>query len=488
MSFTSFCNSVAFGVREDVKSFFVASDADRKKVLERILGLTLFTDAEQVARRRVKKVIEEHGAAKSEMEKLQAIVSERKAVLFDLTHSEEMEEIDLHLSIRKLTAKRLRQKHDRLEGELAELRDVEAHEEAAWEEQQAEYKLALTKYEEAKTKLQKGLRQVERAIAGQQGLRKAETQKAIKFEKLAGKKCPTCTQAVGAKLTKKIDAEAKAALTEIDGVLEELAVTEAELTAQIKALEPPEYVVPPASLSEAVQAVKSKEAEWNATGKLRAAEEARVEEMEASRAMVEGKAAALQTQIAQAQQVIETREEEVEEAEAQMQALEFWVQGFGNQGLKSFMIEAELPEINKRATYYAQRLLGSGARVRLSATSKLKTKDLTKEQLSVEGSIPGLTNSYAGASKGQRKRMDLSLLLAFRETVAKRDAKAFQQLFADEIFDGLDKTGAECVVALLKETASECPVMLVTHDSRIKPVADRLVTVVHDGSRAKIQI
>ena len=124
--------------------------------------------------------------------------------------------------------------------------------------------------------------------------------------------------------------------------------------------------------------------------------------------------------------------------------------------------------------------------MRLSPTRELKTKSVQREELTVEAVIPGCTRSYAGASKGQKKRLDLCLILAFRELVASRANKAFHQLFVDELFDGLDQTGCAGVVELLREMAKTGPVALITHDERIKPAGDRFVLVDHDGTTARI--
>jgi DNA repair exonuclease SbcCD ATPase subunit len=188
-----------------------------------------------------------------------------------------------------------------------------------------------------------------------------------------------------------------------------------------------------------------------------------------------------------AEESLQAVDEEYAEVKKRSDDLEFWVEGFGNRGLKSFLIEAEIPEINRLATTYAQELLGIGAVVKLNATKALKTKDVVRENLTVEGSIPQCTESYAGASRGQKKRMDLSLLLAFRELVSTRQVRAFSQLFMDEIFDGLDPAGADTICELLQGIAAVCPVSLITHDKRIKPVADRVVLVCHKEGRAIIE-
>jgi DNA repair exonuclease SbcCD ATPase subunit len=175
----------------------------------------------------------------------------------------------------------------------------------------------------------------------------------------------------------------------------------------------------------------------------------------------------------------------IEQADAWVACYEFWAEGFGNRGLKSLLIEAALPEINQAATMYARRLI-PGARLRLSATTALKTRDAVKEALSLEVHLPRFTRTYGGASKGQRTRLLLSLLLALRDVVSRRAASPFDQFFADELFDGLDRTGSECVAELLGEIAARCPVVLITHDDRLKGEGGRTLTVLHDGREASI--
>ena len=53
LDFTTFCNTVAFGARSDVKSFFSATDAERKQVMDRLLGLEAFERARSLASKRL---------------------------------------------------------------------------------------------------------------------------------------------------------------------------------------------------------------------------------------------------------------------------------------------------------------------------------------------------------------------------------------------------------------------------------------------------
>jgi DNA repair exonuclease SbcCD ATPase subunit len=194
----------------------------------------------------------------------------------------------------------------------------------------------------------------------------------------------------------------------------------------------------------------------------------------------------LQERLATTQNKLKDLAEKLKKSRRKLSDLQAVSAAMGNGGIKSFLLEAELPAINAKATHYASRLIGPGAIVRLNATTTLKGGG-ERERLSVEGVIPGRTNRYASASKGQKLRMDLSLLLAFRDLCASRSVKSFNQLFADEIFDGVDKIGVERVAELLREISQACPVALVTHTDRLKQIGDRRIRVVHNGSYATVE-
>jgi DNA repair exonuclease SbcCD ATPase subunit len=184
--------------------------------------------------------------------------------------------------------------------------------------------------------------------------------------------------------------------------------------------------------------------------------------------------------------VIAKAEGELATMDDDLRILAFWVEGFGKSGLKSFLLECELADINKAATLYVQRLLGQGAKICMSATRKLKSKDVTKEELTVDATIPGCSYSYAGASKGQKRRLDLSLLLALRDVATKRSGVRVSQFFADEVFDGVDKAGCETVGMLLQELSALYPITLITHTSSLKSIATRVLRVVHNGKSAAL--
>ena len=59
-------------------------------------------------------------------------------------------------------------------------------------------------------------------------------------------------------------------------------------------------------------------------------------------------------------------------------------------------------------------------------------------------------------------------------------------LFVDELFDGMDQTGVETAIELLKELSASRPVLLITHDPRLRGAGDYVETIYHNGDTAAI--
>jgi DNA repair exonuclease SbcCD ATPase subunit len=178
---------------------------------------------------------------------------------------------------------------------------------------------------------------------------------------------------------------------------------------------------------------------------------------------------------------------DIAELDKRLALLAFWVKGFGNSGIKSFLIESELAELNRRCSTYAARLFGGGVKIWVTATRELKTGAL-REEVTFHVDIPKCADNYYGCSAGQKRRVDLVILLALRDLVSSRVAARCSQLFVDEVFDGIDAAGVDAVCELLKELSSVGPVMLVTHTDGLRRAADRVVTVTHHGSHATLAV
>jgi hypothetical protein len=364
-----------------------------------------------------------------------------------------------------------------------ELKTAHLDAEAAYEALQAESRATQAVIQSKKSALKSDIA-VHRAE-----IRRVDAESVRVDALLEAETCPSCEQSVPVEFLRGLLAEAASSKAAALSDIEELRLTlethnESQVLAEseYKALERPvstEYDAATSgerSLRVELRVLKSR------------IEHAREREVELSTQIskASGLKSDLRDKISETQTGLNRSILESEEAESRVAQLELCVEMFGNGGLKSFLIESAVPEINKSATTYVRRLCGEGATVQLRATTNLKGNAAVREKLSVIGYIPGCADTYEGASKGQKKRLDLALLLAYREIVANRSSRGIEQLFADELFDGLDRSGMDGVVELLRELAVTSPVIMVTHDDRLKSAGDHMILVRHAEGCARI--
>jgi DNA repair exonuclease SbcCD ATPase subunit len=483
MDYRAFVNSIAFGAREDVKSFFSATDTERKAILDKLLGMELYAAAQAHTRNELRALTIELEESARMRTTLEGRVEEQERILAGLAEQED-DDPEFRWRRSRMRAVLAQLQRERVEGSVGEAQlMVEAEEENASGARTA-HEEALASYRTQR----RGLEERRRGKAQERGERLSDArqaQEAIdRWDGLKGK-CPTCEQTVPRTLVVRSQREAIARRDEAQGDVDELRRAEAALGESLRGLSEPSPPDLPelAEAREQLQAWREELRAWVGTVEgLETASDAARRELERA----EGQRASVEERIENLRESLRVAQEEDAEKQAQADRLEFWVEGFGPGGVRSFLIENEIPEINRVATGYAQRLLGNGASVRLSATRQLKGGG-EREELGVEAVIPGCTITYAGASKGQRKRLDLALLLAFREIVGRRFAKSFDQLFADELFDGLDDAGEDAVVEMLREISVNCPVTLVTHSDVLKAAADRLLVVHHENGVATLE-
>ena len=487
MDYRTFVNAVAFGAREDVRSFFTATDSTRKEILEKLLGLEVFAKALECARKRLSDATSELTALEDRTASLDESIVRHEALVASLVGDAYVEDLRWRWQLARIETWAAEKGQEHANADHVEVRrhrddlDKEYREKAAAREQE------FQAYRRDCTEADNELRSAEGALTKARTELRHAAKAVERWEEMAGRRCPTCEQVLDAQKGMRLKYQANKGVSQA-----EVSVRQCERVVEvkksgIKSLQDSPPVPVDVGLLPDFQELDrdyhTRVRECAGVVRVREAEE-RAAKQAFERAERQNRQSADELKALQ-----DERAEvfgKTEEAKRKVDQLEFWVHGFGNAGLKSFLLEAEVPTINRSATRFAQQLLGAGAVVRLSATKELKSGAM-REELTVEGSIPGCAQAYAGASKGQKKRLDLALLLAFREVVASRADKAFRQLLADELFDGLDEAGEESVVEILREIASECPVILVTHSPGLKSVGDRLITVRHENGVASVE-
>jgi DNA repair exonuclease SbcCD ATPase subunit len=174
--------------------------------------------------------------------------------------------------------------------------------------------------------------------------------------------------------------------------------------------------------------------------------------------------------------------------EIETKHLQFWSRGFGNQGVKSYMLDNVIPFLTDRAQRYADILSGGDLKISFSTQTTTKGGKL-KEQFQVKVVNSQGADVYKGNSAGEKRRSDIAVGWALGDLAATRARKPIRFKALDEPFESLDESGEDAVIKLLYEVLPEYEtIMCVTHSSHLKSQFPKELTVVKEGGYSKIKV
>ena len=157
--------------------------------------------------------------------------------------------------------------------------------------------------------------------------------------------------------------------------------------------------------------------------------------------------------------------------------LEFWVDGFSNKGLKSFVLASVVPFLDSKVAEYSRVLTDGELEIRFHTQTTLKSGE-TREKFYVEVSNKVGAEDYVGSSGGERRRADLAISFTLSDLFSIRSKKSFPQRFFDEPFSELDEAGIEAVMQLLQEMVTRSgSIFVITHQEYMKSMFDKVITV-----------
>lgn len=481
-------NTVFFAARDEVRGFYQATDAEKKELLETLLGLAAFTEARASAELDAKTAASNAAQAQSNL----TVYTTRVEALADQVTSLGEEHAEIAGQDVAALQRRVRMGTHKIRTLQGVLSDLE-QEAAALKEPEPEPGLDA---------VERDIQALQDSIATLKRDREENSRELIKKAReqdglLSATTCPTC----GAPLKGKKERAKHAAAIQKDmdalGVKIDAADMQLQLDTAALADKSREAVQLRKGYDErareAVELAEEIEADFQAIRDELADSRAGLADVKARVELVEGaerrlkqRMEELNTKRLSLEKALRQTTETLLAANAERDRAEFFVTAFGNKGVKAFLIETQLPELSRVATKYARRLFGIPVTVSLSATTKMKTKDTEKEQISVDVDIPGFASSYAGASQGQKARLDLALLLACKAIHQRRSAVRLSGHFFDELLDHLDEAGRDSVVDMIRDMAAEAPVVVISH-GLLQDYADRTLTVYHDGNSAVIR-
>jgi len=150
--------------------------------------------------------------------------------------------------------------------------------------------------------------------------------------------------------------------------------------------------------------------------------------------------------------------------------LQFWVAGFGNQGVKALVVREALPAMNKKLNEYAQEIYNGTVEMKFEPTRRTKSGE-ERELFHLRYKSKFGSSSYDGESTGGRKRVDVCILLVFSWI-----SSVCNILLVDELLDSIDSSGREAILRILSGLRGT--VLVVTHEKELKAKFEKVWTVV----------
>ena len=201
----------------------------------------------------------------------------------------------------------------------------------------------------------------------------------------------------------------------------------------------------------------------------------------------------LKTAITKTKNTVETHQKnirgfniEFEKLTAERGLVEFCIEAFGSRGIRSFIFENCLPFITERANYYSTYLTGGTIQIEISPTTTTKTTGSIKEKISVSATNTIGSEVYGSNSDGERRRVDVCIILALQDLIASRATKVWKLMIFDEVMDSLDETGVQNLLDMLRSIASDSAIFIISHSNSIRQYFDEVITLVKENGISRL--
>jgi len=166
------------------------------------------------------------------------------------------------------------------------------------------------------------------------------------------------------------------------------------------------------------------------------------------------------------------KENSIKHLQEQLQYYNFWIKGFGKQGIPNLEIERILGLIEDKTNEYLSEMTGK-MRARIESQSVLKT-GASREKISYDIIIGNNRVPVNTLSGGEKQRIKVADTLTFSDILRK-----FDFLILDEVLDlSLDSKGALDVLQILRKKAEDIgSIYVMSHKIEFKGMFDNVIDI-----------
>lgn len=414
---------------QDAQQFTLATDSERKRMLEVVLHLTRFDEASAACGRDLREAERQLQAGQIGLASTKARLDSRKERLADAERR-----LSEHTTPKE-SLEALHSKKDAIERQLAPLKQRIA-------ELGEEIKQARKSEAELGADMRLAAKQLQRLEAGECGecgkpYTDAEVTKAKKQQAKAKKAYDDCTTELE-KLATKHEAEAAQAEAEMDQLRDQLVelrhlVQEGERLARERS-----------TLQRDVRDMA------------RDVEDAHDAHDEASGALA-------------------TIEREAAVLRATNKVLSL-------NGVRAHLLHKALHGIESIANVWLNRVAcidGKDLQLRLTPYSEKATGGV-KDAISLEIEGAGAGHGWGAASGGERRRIDIALMFALAEVAEAAHNIEPGTMFLDEVLDSIDAAGIDAICDVITEIAQSRCVLIISHNPLVRAALNRQIAVEYE--------
>jgi len=152
---------------------------------------------------------------------------------------------------------------------------------------------------------------------------------------------------------------------------------------------------------------------------------------------------------------VETLKKDLEIEKKEIKVLEFWKGAFSSAGIPSMLIDESIPFMNRRISYYLERIAGGRYIVSFDTLKATKAGEM-RDKISVNVlDTKTKANSRVQFSGGQTRLVDIATILTLGDLQNLIHDMQFNIILFDEIFDALDDENISYVSKLLRSLINE---------------------------------
>lgn len=164
---------------------------------------------------------------------------------------------------------------------------------------------------------------------------------------------------------------------------------------------------------------------------------------------------------------------------------DFWINAFGDSGIKSFIFDLICSSLTNKANKYLNLLTSGMITISFDTQKKLKTGEL-REKFDCEILKDGERVEYESYSGGEKRRISLAVDMALSEIMSEYYGQKFGMVVFDEQTGYMDEGGRIGFMNLLREIAREKRVFVVDHDAEFKAMFDMVWSVQKKSGISKV--